>query len=418
MSPLIPLRRNSDPRSTSGTRRPGRSGTAAPSVAKAWPIALATHENHYKDHSEDGEFGRARVARLGCHHLVDDAEAQSAHHRNRERQERPEGRGPHRQRQQIRTDCLSIERGCGRAVQDRSQGRQAAGDAPGDQTDARHRDSAEPCRLRVAGRGADLLTDRRELQIDGQKHQDHRHCNQREERHAAQDDSANLHVRGERLWERCRRRWDQARDIGERQQYLAHADRQDQETHRRLGPASNWFDDESLDQQARSDSHGEAGDDGQPPIPPPVVHHLEKQHGREHPKLSVRQVEETVRPVDQDEPDGKKTNDQSAQNPQHEGPRAHHGGSSVIDTRKTRRPAAPIAIDGLPLVSASVITSCPPNALSGAEAQHLRPLPHFYLYLDIDVNCCSSRVLGCLRHDFENARGPYPASHDTRPQWN
>ena len=88
----------------------------------------ATHENHYKDHSEDGEFGRARVARLGCHHLVDEAEAQSAHHRNRERQERPEGRGPHRQRQQIRTDCLSIERGCGRAVQDRSQGRQAAGD--------------------------------------------------------------------------------------------------------------------------------------------------------------------------------------------------------------------------------------------------------------------------------------------------
>ena len=33
---------------------------------------------------------------------------------------------------------------------------------------------------RVAGGGADLLSDRRELQVERQKHQDHGHRNQRE----------------------------------------------------------------------------------------------------------------------------------------------------------------------------------------------------------------------------------------------
>ena len=46
------------------------------------------------------------------------------------------------------------------------------------------------------------------------------------------------------------------------------------------------------------------GTNEMPPIPAPIVHDLEKHYSGEHPELRVRQVQETVRPVHQDETHG------------------------------------------------------------------------------------------------------------------
>ena len=112
----------------------------------------------------------------------------------------------------------------------RCKGRETASDPPGDQADAVHRDPAQPGRVRVAGRCADLLT---ESSVNSRK--THSSTNRTGTTIIVSTDMPlnttppTCRCESEGLRERRLRCGSQTRDVGERQQYLAHADRQDQQ---------------------------------------------------------------------------------------------------------------------------------------------------------------------------------------------
>ena len=112
-------------------------------------------------------------------------------------------------------------------------------------------------------------------------------------------------------------------DVAQRQEQLRHADGEQQQRDRRRRQPSELPHDEAVHHEPGDQADDDRGGKGHPPGPSPVEHELCHQQGRQRPELGVRQVEEPVRLVDEDQAHAEQADRQAVQQPQYQRADAH-----------------------------------------------------------------------------------------------
>ena len=193
----------------------------------------------------------------------------------------PRAAAPRASSKKLRSQRGGRERRLRRALEDRGDGRQRAGDAPRDRRHAGGGDPGEPRRVRIGCRGADHLPEQREAEERGQGDDQDRDQEQDHDVGAAQDHAADVDAGMERdrvpLGDQLHRARSERRDDGKGQQELGDANGDEQERDRRRAFGPHRPDDPAVGGHRDRGADRDAYETRQPPTPAPVENHLRQQ---------------------------------------------------------------------------------------------------------------------------------------------